>query len=311
MDRLDAMRVFVATLDQGSLAGAARRLGRSPAAVTRAIAFLEGQVGVQLLHRSTRTLRLTETGERYAAACRRMLTDLEEADLSAAGDRTAPRGLLTITAPVMFGTHILRPIIGAFLRAHPNVQVRFLLLDQLVNLIEEGVDVALRIATLQDSTMIALHVGDVRRVLCAAPAYLAGRPPITAPADLADHDCIAIAQLSPNEVWSFPPAPGRRAVRNVRVRPRLMVNSDQAAVDAAVDGEGVLRIMSYKVDRHVRDGRLTVLLPQDELPPLPAHLVIPEGRLATAKVRAFVDFAAARLRAEFAEMSRPGLNPAP
>jgi DNA-binding transcriptional LysR family regulator len=305
MDRLDAMRVFLTTLDEGSLAGAGRRLGRSPAAVTRAIAFLESQVGVQLLHRSTRGLRLTDAGERYAAACRRMLTDLEEADLSVAGERTAPRGLLTITAPVMFGTQILRPIIGAFLRAHPDVQVRFLLLDQMINLIDEGVDVALRIAALPDSAMIALHVGDVRRVLCASPDYLARKPAITAPADLSEHDCIAIAPLSPNEVWSFPPAPGHRVNRNVRVRPRLMVNADQAAVDAAVDGEGVLRIMSYKIDRHVREDRLVILLPDDELPPLPAHLIAPEGRLATAKVRAFMDFAAARLKAVFADMNRP------
>lgn len=304
MDRLDAMRVFVASLDEGSLAGAGRRLGRSPAAVTRAIAFLERQVGVQLLHRSTRGLRLTDAGERYAAACRRMLTDLEEADLSVAGEQAVPRGALTITAPVMFGTHILRPIIGAFLRDHPEVQIRFLLLDQMINLIDEGVDVALRIAALPDSAMIALHVGDVRRVLCASPDYLANRSPITAPADLSDHDCIAIAQLSPNEIWSFPPAPGQRVNRNVRVRPRLTVNADQAAVDAAVDGEGVLRIMSYKIDQHVREGRLVILLPEDELPPLPAHLVIPEGRLASAKVRAFVDFAAARLRSEFVRMDQ-------
>ncbi len=305
MDRLDAMRVFVASLDEGSLAGAGRRLGRSPAAVTRAIAFLERQVGVQLLHRSTRGLRLTDAGERYATACRRMLTDLEEADLSVAGEQAVPRGSLTITAPVMFGTHILRPIIGAFLKAHPDVQIRLLLLDQMINLIDEGVDVALRIAALPDSAMIALHVGDVRRVLCASPDYLAHKPPITAPADLSDHDCIAIAQLSPNEIWSFPPVPGQRMNRSVRMRPRLMVNADQAAVDAAVDGEGVLRIMSYKIDQHVREGRLVILLPEDELPPLPAHLVIPEGRLASAKVRAFVDFAAARLRSEFVKMGQP------
>ncbi len=150
MDRLDAMRVFVAALDAGSLAAAGRRLGRSPAAVTRAVAFLEGHVGVQLLHRTTRALRLTEAGERYASTCQRVLTDLEEADISAAGERAAPRGLLTITAPVMFGTHILRPIVGAFLRREPAVQIRYLLLDRLVNLIDEGVDLALRIAPLPE-----------------------------------------------------------------------------------------------------------------------------------------------------------------
>jgi DNA-binding transcriptional LysR family regulator len=302
MDRLDAMRVFVAALDEGSLAGAGRRLGRSPAAVTRAVAFLEGHVGVQLLHRTTRALRLTEAGERYASTCQRVLTDLEEADISAAGERAAPRGLLTITAPVMFGTHILRPIVTAFLRREPAVQIRYLLLDRLVNLIDEGVDLALRIAPLPDSSLIALRIGEVRQVLCASPEYLARKPPIVAPADLADHDCIAIAQMGPNEGWTFPPSPGGKMARTVRIKPRLTVNADEAAVKSAVDGDGVLRVLSYKIDTEVRAGRLVVLLPHDEPPPMPVHLVVPEGRLAIAKVRTFMDFAAARLKVEFARM---------
>jgi DNA-binding transcriptional LysR family regulator len=302
MDRLDAMRVFVAALDEGSLAGAGRRLGRSPAAVTRAVAFLEGRVGVQLLYRTTRALRLTEAGERYASTCQRVLTDLEEADISAAGERAAPRGLLTITAPVMFGTHILRPIVTAFLRREPAVRIRYLLLDRLVNLIDEGVDLALRIAPLPDSSLVALRIGEVRQMLCASPEYLARKPPIVAPADLAGHDCIAITQMGPNEVWTFPPSPGGRMARTVRIKPRLTVNADEAAVKSAVDGEGVLRVLSYKIDSEVRDGRLVVLLPDDEPPPMPVHLVVPEGRLAIAKVRAFMDFAAARLKVEFARM---------
>ena len=158
MDRLEAMRVFVTALNEGSLAGAGRRLGRSPAAVTRAVAYLERHVGVQLLQRTTRTMRPTEAGERYASTCQRVLTDLDEADMSAIGERAVARGLLTITAPVMFGTHILRPIIGAFLSAQPSVQMRYLLLDRLVNLIDEGVDAALRIAHLPDSALIAIRV---------------------------------------------------------------------------------------------------------------------------------------------------------
>jgi DNA-binding transcriptional LysR family regulator len=300
------MRMFVAALDEGSLAGAGRRLGRSPAAVTRAIAFLESHAGVQLLHRTTRTLRLTEAGDRYASTCRRVLTDLEEADLLAAGERAAPRGLLAIMAPVMFGTHFLRPIVAAFLRAHAAVQIRYLLLDRVVNLIDEGVDVALRIAPLPDSGLIALRIGEVRRVLCASPDYLAHKPPIVELADLAEHDCIAIHQLSPDQPWSFPPSPGGRIARTVRVKPRLMVNADEAAANAAVDGEGIVRILSYKIDREVREGRLIVLLPEDEPPPLPVHLVVPEGRLAIAKVRAFLDFAGPRLKAELASRSWPG-----
>ena len=305
IDRLDAMRVFVTALDKGSLAGAGRTLGRSPAAVTRAIAFLEGHVGAQLLHRTTRKMRLTETGERYASVCQHVLTNLEEAELSAAGDRAAPRGVLTVTAPVMFGTRILRPIVGAFLRSYPAVQIRYLLLDRIVNMIDEGVDVAVRIATLPDSSLIGMPIGDVRRVLCASPDYLARKPVIKAPSDLSEHDCIAVAQLTPNGTWTFPPAPGSRIARTVRVKPRLMVNADEVAVDAAVAGEGIIRIMSYKIDSEVRNGRLVVLLPEDELPRLPVHLIVPEGRLAIAKVRAFVDFTRPRLKSEFASMGRP------
>jgi DNA-binding transcriptional LysR family regulator len=302
IDRLDAMRVFVTALDEGSLAGAGRRLGRSPAAVTRAISFLESHIGVQLLHRTTRIIRLTEAGERYASVCQRVLSDLQEADISAAEGHASLRGLLTITAPVMFGTHILRPLVGEFLKRHPAVQIRYLLLDRVVNMVDEGVDVALRIAPLPDSTLIALRVGEVRRLLCASPDYLSDKPPILKPADLAGHDCIAIAEMSPTEIWSFPPSPGGRIARTVRMKPRLMVNADEAAVNAAVDGEGIVRILSYKVDRQIRDGRLVVLLPEDEPSPVPIHLVVPEGRLSVAKVRVFVDFAVARLRAELANM---------
>jgi DNA-binding transcriptional LysR family regulator len=165
--------------------------------------------------------------------------------------------------------------------------------------------VAVRIAPSLDASLIAMPIGKVRRVLCAAPDYLARMPPITTPADLAEHHCIAVAQMAANEIWSFPPAPGSRIARTVRIKPRLMVNADEAAVDAAVAGEGVVRLISYKIDREVRAGRLVVLLEQDELPLLPVHLIVPEGRLAVARVRAFVDFARPRLKTEFASMSHP------
>ena len=305
IDRLDTMQVFLAALDEGSLAAAGRRLGRSPAAVTRAIAFLESHIGTKLMQRSTRKLHLTEAGERYASVCRRVLNDLKEVDMSVANDHAAPHGQLTITAPVMFGTWIHRPIVGAFLRAYPAVQIRLLLLDRLVSLVDEGVDVALRIAPLPDSSLIAMRVGEVRRVLCASPDYLARKPPISKPADIAGHDCIAIAPSSPNEIWSFPPSSEGRIARAVRVKPRLMVNADQAAVNAALDGEGIVRILSYKIDHEVRQGRLVVLLPEYEPPTLPVHLVTPEDRLSIAKVRAFVDFTLPRLKAEFVRMGRP------
>ena len=191
MDRIDAMKVFVAALDEGSLAGAARKLGRSPAAVSRAIAFLEARVGAELLHRTTRSIKLSEAGERYLAACRRVLTELEEADIIAAGERSAPRGTLTLTAPVTSGETVLRPILDAFLEAYPTVSARLYLLDRPVNLIEEGIDLALRIAHLPDSTLLAIRAGEVRLVVAAAPRYLAQHPRIQEPGDLDKHQIIA------------------------------------------------------------------------------------------------------------------------
>lgn len=302
MDRIEAMRVFVAALDDGSLAGAGRRLGHSPAAVSRAIASLEAHVGVQLLHRTTRTLRLSEAGERYAAACRRVLAELEEADLLAAGERAAPRGLLTVTAPLISGARVLRPVLDAFLDAEPAVRARLLLLDRVVSLVDEGVDVALRIAHLPDSSLVALRVGSVRRVVCAAPAYLAGRPPLRDPADLADHAVIAMTGFGPDS-WTFHGPDATPKV--VRFSPRLLVNGVEAALASAADGHGIARCFSYQAADLVREGRLQVLLAEAEPPPWPVHLITPEGRLSVPKVRAFVDFALPRLREDFARLALP------
>jgi DNA-binding transcriptional LysR family regulator len=226
VDRLDAMKVFVAALDEGSLAGAGRKLSRSPAAVSRAIAFLEEHVGAELLHRTTRSIKLSEAGERYAATCRRVLTELGEADLTAAGERSAPRGTLTLTATVFIGETVLCPIIDALLDAHPAVSVRLHLLDRYVNLIAEGTDVALRIGHLADSSLVATRVGEVRRVVAAAPRYLAQNPRISEPADLAKHPIITFADLGLDS-WSFPPVNGSSVSRTVRFTPRLIVNSIQ------------------------------------------------------------------------------------
>ena len=302
MDRIDAMRIFVAALDTGSLAGAGRRLGHSPAAVSRAIAFLETHVGTQLLHRTTRSIRLSEAGERYAAACRRVLTDLEEADMLAAGERAAPRGLLTVGAPLLSGTWLLRPVLDDFLDAHPEVRAKLFLLDRPVSLIDEGVDVALRIAHLPDSSLVAIRIGEVRRVVCAAPSYLAGRTPIGEPADIAGHTIVTSATYG-QDSWTFAPATPGGAPRHIAFTPRLAVNTVEATIDSAVAGHGVTAAFSYQVAEHVRDGRLTVLLAHAEPPPRPVHLITPEGRLSVPKVRAFVDFAAPRLKAEFARLA--------
>ncbi len=298
MDRIDAMKVFVTTLDEGSLVGAARKLGRSPAAVSRAIAFLENHVGAALLHRTTRTIRLSEAGERYAAACRRALVDLEEADLVVADEKSAPRGLLSITAPVAIGDLVLRPIVDAFMEAVPTVSVRLYLFDRPVNLIDEGIDVALRIAHLQDSTLTATKVGEVRRVVVASPAYLAAHPPIAEPPDLAGHQVVAMTHFGLDS-WSFPAPPGSSIPRTVAFQPRLLVNTVRSAVTSAAEGRGVTRLFSYHVAPELKAGTLVRVLEADEPPPLPVNLIAPHGRLSVPKVRAFVDFAAPRLAAFF------------
>ncbi|MGF6722163.1 DNA-binding transcriptional LysR family regulator [Paraburkholderia sp. GAS41] len=303
MDRIDAMKVFVATLDEGGLAAAGRRLGRSPAAVSRAIAFLEEHAGTTLLHRTTRAIKLSDAGERYAAACRRILTDLEEADLLVASERSAPRGTLTLTGPVAAGQEFLRPLLDEFVDAYPAVTARLHLLDRPANLIEEGIDVALRFAHLADSTLVALPVGEVRRVIVASPRYLAKHPPITEPADLAQHRIISMTHFGVDS-WSFPPAHQSAVPRVVQFTPRLIVNSIDGAVASAVEGHGVTRVFCYHIARQVREGSLRILLAGYEHAPLPVHLLTPHGRLAVPKVRSFVDFALPRLRARFEELER-------
>jgi DNA-binding transcriptional LysR family regulator len=310
VDRIDAMKVFVAALTEGSLVGAGRRLGKSPAAVSRAIAFLESHVGAELLHRTTRSMKLSEVGERYAVACRRILTDLEEADLAAAGERSAPRGMLTITAPVAAGETLLRPLLDQFMDKHPDVSVRLHLLDRPVNLIDEGIDVALRIAHLPDSTLVALPVGEVRRVVAASPRYLARHKRVAQPADLAEHQIVAMTHFGIDS-WSFPPAEGSTIPRTVQFSPRFVVNSIRAAVASAVQGRGVVRMFSYHLADAVADGSLRIILAGDEHEPLPVHVVCPYGRLSVPKVRAFVDFVLPRLRDRFAALGRDCCAPAP
>jgi DNA-binding transcriptional LysR family regulator len=307
MDRIDAMKVFIATLDEGSLAGAGRLLKKSPAAVSRAIAFLEAHVGVELLHRTTRAIRLSEAGERYAVACRRVLTELEEAEIVAVGEKAAPRGTLTLSAPPVSGEDLLRPIVDEFLDSYPLVSARLLLLDRPVNLIEEGVDVALRVGQLPDSSLIATRVGgEVRRVLVASPAYLEGRSRIAEPSDLAEHDIIAFTNFGLDS-WSFAPAGGGSIPRTVQFVPRLTVNSVRGAMASAIHGRGLTRLYSYHVAEAVAAGRLKVVLADAESPPLPVHLLAPRGRASVPKVRAFMDFAAPRLRAEFARLAAEAL----
>ena len=303
MDRIDAMKVFVSAVDEGSLAGAGRRLGRSPAAVSRAIAFLEAHVGTELLHRTTRALKLSEAGERYVTACRRVLAELEEADIAAGGERAAPRGTLTLTAPMITGEDVVRPVVDAFMNETPTVSVRLLMFDRQVNLIDEGIDVALRIAHLADSNSVAIRLGEVRRVVAASPAYLSRHPVISEPADLAKHQIISMTHFG-QDSWSFPPLKSSSVPRTVQFTPRLIVNTVRAAVASAAEGNGVTRLFSYHIADQIRDGRLQILLDKDEHAPLPVHLLTPPGRLSVPKVRAFVDFAVPRLKRYFEQLSR-------
>lgn len=304
MDRLDAMRAFVTALDEGSLAAAGRRLGKSPAAMTRALAVLEGRVGTALIERTTRLLRATPAGERFAETARRILADLDAAVLDT-GNAHTPGGLLTITAPDFAGTHILRPVIDAYLDAHPAVQVKLLLLDRPANLVEEGIDIALRIAHLPDSALVAMRVGSVRRVVCASPAYLAGNPPIRTPGDLSAHRIIALSDSRQADNWSFPSKRGRSGGTTIRLTPRFSVNSVRAARESAIDGKGVIRPLSYQIADAVHDGRLATVLAMFEPVPLPVHLIAPKQRLAIARTRTFADFALPRLREAFETATLP------
>jgi DNA-binding transcriptional LysR family regulator len=303
MDRLEAMKVFVTAVDAGSFAAAGRTLKRSASAVSRAIAFLEDHVGAPLFHRTTRSMRLSPAGERYAVTCRRILAELEEAELFVANERAAPKGVLTISAPPIAGEEVLQPIVDAFLRAHPAVSARLQLVDRHVNLVDEGVDLALRVGDLPDSSLVAVRVGgEVRRVIAAAPGYLAQHPPIETPADLAGHRIVAISNFGVDR-WVFTPAPGTTSPRVVAFEPWILSNTVRSAVASAVAGMGLVRAYSYHLADHVRAGRLRIVLADAEHPPQPVHLVVQASRMPAPKVRAFLDFAAPRLRAEFGRLA--------
>jgi DNA-binding transcriptional LysR family regulator len=294
LDQLHLINVFVAVVDTNGLAGAARKLNMSPPAVTRAINELEAHLGVRLLTRTTRVVRVTEAGERYVEDCRRILSELTEADESATGLHGSPRGKLTLTAPVLFGAKFVTPIVTEYLRRYPQVNAACWFLDRVVNIMDEGVDVAVRIGDLPDSSMQAIRVGQVRRVICAAPAYLAQHGQPNTPQALASHCTILASTVTPCPEWRFLEG-GEPCL--VKLQPRLIITSNDAAVNAAVEGFGVVRLMSYQVADQVRDGQLKILLSEFELPELPVHLVHREGRHASQKARAFLDLAIERLRA--------------
>lgn len=300
LDRFDALRVFLAVAEERGFAAAARRLRRSPPAVTRTIAALEAELGARLLARTTRVVRPTEAGERFAVDARRILAELEEAEAAAASSHRELRGSLRLTAPRMFGRVYVAPVMREFLAAHPALSVRALFADRLVDVAEEGIDVAVRIAALADSSLSAIRVGEVRVVLCAAPSYLRRRPPLAHPRDLLrGHETISFHPSLGEPRWSFlsPSAEGPRARVELAPAARFVVSSTEVGVEAALEGGGVFRTFSYLVAPHLRSGALARVLADYEPAPVPVHLMIPEGRRASARVRAFVELAAERLRA--------------
>jgi DNA-binding transcriptional LysR family regulator len=295
MDRLQAMSTFVAVVDSGGFAGAARKLNLSPSVVTRAVAELEERLGLRLLIRTTRVVRVTDAGARFAEDCRRILADIEEAETVAAGTHAAPRGTLTLTAPVLFGQLFVTPLLVRYLQQYPEVDAQCLFLDRVVHLVEEGIDVAVRIGELPDSSLQAVRVGRVRRVLVASPAYLQAHGVPQRPQDLAGHAIASAAGVSPVSEWRFNDA-GSPLVQ--RLQPRMRTTTNDSAIAAAVAGLGITRLLSYQVADRVRSGALQLILEDFESAPLPVHVVHHEGRRVTRKVRAFVDLAVEALRAD-------------
>ena len=300
MDHLDSLRVFIAVADTGGFAKAARRLGLSAPAATRAIGALEQRLSARLLLRTTRSLRLTDAGERFLADCRRIVMDLEDAEAAAGGVHAQPRGTLAITAPSMFGRLHMAPLVLDFLAQHPQVGARTLFVDRLVHLLEEGIDVALRIARLPDSGLSAVPVGATRVMTVATPAYLAQHGTPLLPADLLQHQGIGFAQDGAQRPpWSFYP-PGRKtaAARELATPPmRLVANTSELSIAAALRGQGFVRALAYQLAEPLQTGALRAVLTDWEPVPVPVHLVTLAGRHGPAKQRAFVDFAVERLRA--------------
>jgi len=291
MDRLESMSALVAAVEAGSLSAAARRLHLPLATMSRKVSQLERHLKARLLKRSGRRLALTEAGEAYVAACRQILDEIAEAERAATGEYSAPKGELALTTPAVFGrTHVL-PVVVEFLKAYPHINVRLRLADQLLNLLGEGIDVAVRIGALQDSSLVATPVGSVRVVTCASPAYLAARGEPRSPDDLAAHDCITFEGIASPRAWTFGDA------RQVHVSSRLCVNGGEAAVDAAVRGLGIARLLSYQAAGALARGELALALGEFEPPALPVHVLHAGGRPLPLKLRAFLDFVVPRLKA--------------
>jgi DNA-binding transcriptional LysR family regulator len=288
MDRFDTLAAFVFVAEARGFAPAARRLGLSPSAVTRLVAALEARLGIRLLQRTTRSVALTDAGARYLERARRILADLDEADGSAQAEIATPTGRLVVSAPMTFGRLHVSPVMCHYLRLNPGVVGELALGDRLVNLVEEGVDLAVRIGTLTDSSLVVRRIGETRRVVVASPDYLARRGRPSHPAALAAHAVIQFSGLTHASDWPFQHN-GRSELHPVA--PHYLTNSAEAAIWHAERNGGLTMVLAYQVADHLRSGRLEIVLTAFEPPPLPIQFVYPTSRLLSAKVRSFIDMA--------------------
>jgi DNA-binding transcriptional LysR family regulator len=293
MDRFESMSVLVAAVEAGSLSAASRRLGMPLASVSRKVSELERHLKTRLLNRSSRQLTLTDPGRSFLASCKRILGELGEAERTAAGEFSAPKGELVVTAPIVLGRLHVLPIVTDFLRSYPDIDVRLTLTDRIASLLEDRVDVAVRVGELPDSSLIVRNIGAIQRVVCGSPSYFDERKIPRRPADLRRHDCITFEGLSSPEAWTFA---GRKGGTTVRVHSRLVVSTAEAAVDAAIAGLGVTRVLSYQVAAATRAGALRRVLRSHEPPQTPVGLVYLGQPFVPLKLRVFLDFATPRLK---------------
>jgi DNA-binding transcriptional LysR family regulator len=294
MDRLASMSILLTAVEEGSLSAAARRLRTPLATVSRKVSDLEAHLKTRLFHRSSRQLALTDAGRAYVEACRRILEDVGEAERAASGEYGAPKGELIITAPIVFGRLHVLPIVTDFLKAFADIDIRLVLADRVLNLVEDHVDLAVRIGALPDSSLVAIRVGSIGQVVCGSPAYFADRGTPQSPADLRSHDCITFEGLVSTHAWTFSTG---KSPTDVAIRSRLTLNTAEAAIDAAVAGVGIARVLSYQCANAVAAGALTVVLKSFEPAPWPVSLVYAGQRFLPLKLRAFLDFATPRLKA--------------
>jgi DNA-binding transcriptional LysR family regulator len=299
MDRLESMAILVAATEAGSLSAAARQLGTPLTTISRKVSELEVHLKTRLLNRSSRRLTLTDAGRTYVADCKRILEQVREAERAASGEYDAPKGDLIITAPIVFGRLHVLPVVTAFLKEHRDIDVRIMLADRMVNLIEDQIDLAIRIGELPDSSLVATRVGTIRRVVCASPGYFAVRGTPKSPTELQIHDCVTFEGLTSPDAWNFTIG---KTETSIAIHSRLVANTAEAAIDAAIAGLGITRVLSYQIANAIRAGTLTLALQEFESTPWPVSLVHAGGRLLPLKLRAFLDFAVPRIKA--------GLSPA-